>query len=159
MSKLTQGTQIYFFDPEAVSDGVLEVECAVDLNLGGSPADQLDDTCLVDTSRKYKPGLRTPSAASLTLRPDPANTTDLLLHEMFNRNPSPTLMWAVGWSDGTSLPTIDSTGDWELPTTRTWTVFQGYVADFPFDFSGNSLVATAGSVQRSGAVTWVPKTT
>lgn len=159
MSKLTQGTQVYFYDPATVSDGVYEVQCAVDIDLGGSPADQLDDTCLVDTARSYKPGLRTPAASSLTLRPDPENAVDVLMQEMFNRNPSPDLMWAVGWSDASTAPTIDSVGDWSLPTDRTWCVFVGYIADFSFSFTGNSLVSTAGSIQRSGLVTWVPATT
>jgi len=160
MSVLTQGTQIYFFDPAAPSDGVTEVACATDFNPGGNPADQLEDQCLADTSRKYKPGLRTPGTASMGVRPDPDSVSDLLMHELSQRDPSPTLKWAVGWSDGTAAPTIDSAGtDWNLPTSRTWFVFEGYIADFPFNFAGNTLVASTVSIQRSGASTWTAKTT
>ena len=57
MSVLTQGTQIYFIDPEFDSNGpgVREVECATTFTPGGNPADQIEDTCLSDTSRSYKP--------------------------------------------------------------------------------------------------------
>ncbi|MDT4860744.1 Phage tail tube, TTP, lambda-like [compost metagenome] len=65
--------------------------------------------------------------------------------------------WVVGWSDGTAAPTADSSGDFELPTTRTWFVFGGYIADFPFDFQQNSVVATQVSIQRSGGSAWIKK--
>ena len=41
--------------------------------------------------------------------------------------------WAVGWSDGESVPTV-SAGEMVLPTDRTWYTFRAYVSDFPFDF-------------------------
>lgn len=44
-----------------------------------------------------------------------------------------------------------------LPSTRTWYTFEGYVADFPFDFQANAVVSTAASLQRSGAGVWVRK--
>ncbi|MNT93817.1 hypothetical protein D3C72_2353800 [compost metagenome] len=57
------------------------------------------------------------------------------------------------------MPTLNTEGDdFELPTTRTWFVFQGYVADFPFDFAANSVVSTAVSIQRSGGSAWIKKT-
>jgi len=48
--------------------------------------------------------------------------------------------------------------DFVLPNTRTWFIFQGYVADFPFDFAGNANVSTAATIQRSGGSAWIPKT-
>lgn len=44
-----------------------------------------------------------------------------------------------------------------LPKTRTWYIFNAYVADFPFDFQGNAVVSTAASMQRSGAGVWLRK--
>ena len=140
MSVLTQGTQIYFIDPEFDSNGpgVREVECATTFTPGGNPADQIEDTCLSDTSRSYKPGLRTPGQATLGLNADPENESHVRLHELSETDPSPTLKWAVGWADGTAVPTLDSNGDFVLPTTRTWFIFGGYVSDFPFDFAALS---------------------
>ena len=49
------------------------MECATTFTPGGNPADQIEDTCLSDTSRSYKPGLRTPGQATLGLNADPEN--------------------------------------------------------------------------------------
>lgn len=75
----------------------------------------------------------------------------------------------------TSKPTINFTGgagtgaaasavlgdadDFVLPPTRTWFLFDGYVADFPFDHAANAAVTTAATIQRSGGSAWIPKTT
>lgn len=164
MSILTQGTQIYFLDPNFDSNGpgVREVECATTFSPGGNPADQIEDTCLSATTRSYKPGLRTPGQASLGLNADPENDSHVRLHELSETDPSPMLKWAVGWADGTSLPTItgpDSNGDYDfdLPTDRTWFVFEGYVSDFPFDFAANTVVTTTATIQRSGGSAWIRK--
>lgn len=74
----------------------------------------------------------------------------------------------------TSAPTVGFTGgsgsgaaatasvnleeDFVLPPSRTWFVFEGYVADFPFDFAANAVVSTAVSIQRSGGSAWIKKT-
>lgn len=159
MSVLAQGTQIYFIDPSYDSNGagVRAVECATTFSPGGNPADQIEDTCLEDTTRSYKPGLRTPGQASMSINADPSNASHVRLHQLAETDPSPVLSWAVGWSDGTAAPTIDSNGDFVLPATRTWFTFQGYVSDFPFDFAQNTVVTSAVTIQRSGGSAWIKK--
>jgi hypothetical protein len=156
MSILAQGTKVYFIDPD--TDAVTQVQCAISFNPGGAPADQLDDTCLEDFDRSSKPGLRSPGQASLGLNADPQYASHIRLHDLSNDDPSPTLKWAIGWSDGTEDPTADTAGEFVLPTTRTWLTFEGYVSDFPFDFQLNSLVVTNVTIQRSGSSAWVKKT-
>lgn len=239
MSILTQGTQVFALVPPLSGTGpstVMEVECATAFNPGGSPKEQIEDTCLSSKDRTYKPGLRTPGQASLTINADPNNESHLRLHQLSEADGDNTLKWAVGWSDGTdaptsvasgsldhiqvtsggtgytSAPTVSITGgggsgaaatavldgdevvainitspgtgytsvptvtlsgdgtgatatatinldeDFVLPPTRTWFVFEGYVADFPFDFAANSVVSTAVSIQRSGGSAWLKKT-
>lgn len=239
MSILTQGTQVYALMPPLSGTGpstVMEVECATAFNPGGAPKEQIEDTCLSSKDRTYKPGLRTPGQASLTINADPNNESHLRLHQLSEADGDNTLKWAVGWSDGdaaptsvasgsldqiqvtsggtgyTSAPTVNITGgggsgaaatavldgdavvainitspgtgytsvptvtlsgdgtgatatatinldeDFVLPPTRTWFVFEGYVADFPFDFAANSVVSTAVSIQRSGGSAWLKKT-
>ena len=240
MSILTQGTQVYSLVPPLTGTGprtVMEVECATAFNPGGSPKEQIEDTCLSSKERTYKPGLRTPGQASLTVNADPNNASHIRLHQMSEADGDTTVKWAVGWSDGTAAPTVAASGsldqvtvsnggsgytsaptvnltggggsgatavavldddavvainitspgtgytsapsvsftggagtgaaasatvnleeDFVLPPTRTWFIFEGYVADFPFDFAANAVVSTAASIQRSGGSAWVPKT-
>lgn len=155
MSKLTQGTQIYFIDPDDQS--VVVVECATAFNPGGSPADQIEDTCLESQARTYKRGLRTPGQATLTINADPDNASHVRLFELSESDDDVDVKFAVGWSDGSDAPEADSDGDWDLPDTRSWFTFEGYVADFPFDFQLNSVVTTQVAIQRSGVSEWVRK--
>lgn len=155
MAILAQGTHIYFIDPD--TDLPVQVECATTFTPGGNPADQIETTCLEDFDRSYEPGLRTPGQASMGINADPRNQSHLRLHQLSEANPAPTLQWAVGWSDGTAAPSVDSNGDFDLPATRTWFTFQGYVSDFPFDFAQNTVVTSTVTVQRSGGSNWIPK--
>lgn len=155
MSVLTQGTQVYFIDPDTLA--VTAVQCATALNPGGQPADQIEDTCLESFVRSYKKGLRTPGQAALTMNADPQNTSHVRLHALSEENLDRSIKWAVGWSDGTAAPTADSDGNFILPNTRTWFTFDGYVSDFPLDFAQNTIVVTAATIQRSGGSTWTPK--
>lgn len=157
MSKLSQGTQLYFRDPD--TDAVTEVECPTSFNPGGNPATQLDDTCLKDTTAKSKSGLRQPGQGALAINADPTYPSHIRLHQLSQQDPSPVLNWVLGWSDGIDIaPTgVDSAGDFVLPTTRTWYEFEGYIGDFPFDFALNTLVTSQVSIQRSGPAVWTPK--
>lgn len=167
MSVLTQGTQLFVIDPEFDSNGagVREIECITTFNPGGNPADQIEDTCLSATTRSYRPGLRTPGQATGSLNADPANASHLRLYDFSEADPSPTLQFVVGWSDGpvdangdpTAIPTLDSNGEFVLPSTRTWFKFSGYVSDFPFDFTANTVVVTNFTIQRSGRGYWIKK--
>jgi hypothetical protein len=155
MSVLTQGTQVYFIDPDDGS--VVNVVCATTFSPGGNPADQIEDTCLEAFEASYKPGLRRPGQATMGINADPEQESHLRLHEMSQSNPSPTTKWAIGWADGTEAADADTDGEWALPTTRTWFTFEGYVSDFPFDFTGNSVVASTVTIQRVGGAEWIPK--
>ena len=158
MSVLSQGTHIYVLSPlGSGAPEVVQIKCATTFSPGGNPADQIEDTCLEDSSRSYRPGLRTPGTATMGINADPTNESHLLLHELSETDPSPIVKWAVGWSDGTAAPTLDSNGDFDLPDTRTWFVFEGYVSDFPFDFAQNTVVTSEVSIQRSGGSSWIPK--
>lgn len=171
MAVLTQGTEVYALVPVLDSSGVatgdfevMEIECATAFSPGGNPADQIEATCLSDTVRQYLRGLRTPGQASLTVNADPRNDSHYRLWQLSESDAQidQDIAFAVGWSDGTGIdPTAmqDSNGDWDfdLPTTRTWFVFRGYVSDFPFDFAANTVVTSAATIQRSGGSVWIRK--
>ncbi len=162
MSILTQGTQIFALVPTVADPTeleVIEIQCATAFNPGGNPADQIEDTCLSDKVRKYLRGLRTPGQATLTLNADPRNASHVRLHQLSEDDDIGNVSWVVGWSDGTAPPTLNVSGDdFQLPTTRTWFLFDGYVSDFPFDFAANTVVVTSATIQRSGGSAWIRKT-
>jgi hypothetical protein len=73
---------------------------------------------------------------------------------------TPTVALTGGAGTGaTAAAELAESNDFVLPTGRTWYVFDGYVSDFPFDFSANTVVTTAATIQRSGGSAWIRKTT
>ena len=158
MSKLTQGTEIYFIDPS--DDSVVKIAGCSTFNPGGAPADQIEDTSLDLDTKTYKRGLRTPGEASASIFADPTEASHVTLHGLAIAATDTTVKWAVGWSDGTGTPpTADSLGEFVLPATRTWFTFDGYVKDFPLDFSTNTVVTTALAIQRTGTSAWTAAST
>lgn len=164
MAVKTQGSELFALVPSKTTPGtfeVMKVECMNNFNGGGNPADQIVIECLDKTSREYMKGLRTPGQATFTIDADPRNDSHVRLHEMAESDDEAydSIRWALGWSDGMGIaPTVNSEGDdFELPTNRTWFLFDGYVADFPLDFAANSTVKTNVSIQRSGAGAWIKK--
>lgn len=162
MSILSQGTQLYVLVPSAAAPGkleVMEVQGVTAFSPGGNPADQIETTTLDESVRSYMRGLRTPGQASLTINADPRIASHVRLHELSEDDSIESLAWAVGWSDGKDVvPKLNAKGDdFELPNTRTWFVFDGYVSDFPFDFAANAVVTTAATIQRSGGSAWIRK--
>lgn len=152
MAKLTQGTQLYFLDPEA---GVTEVDCATAINGIEATRDQIETTCLAGTSRTYEPGMPTPGQASVTINFDPSEPSHVRLHELYRAGTK--VEWAVGWSDGTAAPTEGTEEDFELPTSRSWITFNGFIANVPFDFALNAVVGSTMPIQLSGFPTLTPK--
>lgn len=155
MSILTQGTMVYFIDPAGPT--VVKAACVKALTLSGAPATQIPDTCLEDTTATFRSGLRQPAQSTMGISPDSQYESHMTLFNLYNQDPSPTIKWAVGWADGTDAPTLDSSGDFELPTTRTWNTFSASLVDFPFDFATDSVVDGTVPLQRSGGLTWVKK--
>ena len=70
---------------------------------------------------------------------------------------TPTIGFTGGSGTGAAGTAVVGDGDFVLPSTRTWFLFDGYVSDFPFDFSANTVVTTAATIQRSGGSAWIPK--
>lgn len=158
MSIFAQGSQLYFVDPDTKQ--VVKVQCPTGFTPGGAPADQLDDTCIDDTTKKFKKGLRTPGSATVNMMSDPQYATHVRLYELYaeDSETNTEIQFAIGQSDGKDIaPTADSNGMFVFPTTRSWLAFSGYISDFPFDFQANTLVQTAMTIQQSGLAVWIPK--
>lgn len=152
MAKKTQGTELYYIDPDTFQ--TTKVGCVTGINGLTAGRDQIETTCLDSDARTYEAGMATPGAAQFTINFDPGDASHTRLHELYVAGT--TLDWALGWSDGTAAPTSDSTA-FDLPTTRTWITFEGYVSDLPFDFALNSVVSSQVAIQVSGFPTLTPK--
>lgn len=153
MAKKTQGTMLYFINP--TGPAVTVVGCVTTISGVSSPREQIETTCLADDARSYLGGLQAPGQAQFTINFDTSDATHIALNTIYESNAS--VQWAIGWSDGTAAPTLDSNDLFDLPTTRSWIVFEGYIADLPFDFALNSVVGSSISVQMSGERTLTPK--
>jgi hypothetical protein len=152
MALKTQGTQLYFIDPDTFA--VTTIGCVTALTGLTAARDQIETTCLDSTARTYVSGMATPGAAQFTINFDPTDDSHVRLHELYVEGAD--LDFALGWSDGTAAPTSDSTA-FTTPTTRTWVLFSGFISDLPFDFALNTVVTSNVSVQVSGFPTLVPK--
>lgn len=146
MAVKTQGTQLYVIDP--YDDSVITVGCVTSITGITAARDQIETTCLDSAARTYVAGMATPGTATFSINFDPSDESHVRLHELYVAGDD--LQLALGWSDGTAAPTVDSVGDFVLPTTRTWITFGGFIADLPFDFSLNAVVSSSVSVQVSG---------
>jgi hypothetical protein len=106
MSKLTQGTHVFFLDDTGTTPEIVKVQKATSFNPGGDPATEHDDTNLDSEEMEYIAGMRQPGSASLGIRPDPGEDSHLTMWNISRRLPSPALKWVVGWSDGDIKPRI-----------------------------------------------------
>lgn len=144
MAIKTQGTELYFIDPDDFS--VVKVGCVTTITGLTAARDQIETTCLDSAARTYEAGMATPGTAQFTINFDTGDTSHVRLHALYVEGTK--VDWALGWSDGTALPTSDSTA-FTLPTSRSWIEFNGYVSDLPFDFALNTVVTSNVSIQVS----------
>jgi hypothetical protein len=146
MAIKTQGTVLYTIDP--ADDSLLVVGCVTSIDGVTTTNEQVETTCLESDARTYISGLATPGAASFGINFDTADASHVRLHELKIAGTS--LQWAIGWSDATTAPTVDSVGAFDLATTRSWILFDGFMTDFPFNFAQNAVVQSTVGIQISG---------
>lgn len=146
MALKTQGTNLYVIDPD--DDSVITVGCVTAINGISTEREQIDVTCLEDDARSFLAGLNSPAVANFSINFDFSDASHMRLHALHRAGT--TLNWAVGASDGTEAPTVDTGGTWDLGTGRSWARFQGYIASFPFDVSGNAVWQSNVGIQVSG---------
>lgn len=157
---LTKGTQLYILDPRTVpfAEQITKLECPKSISGLSLSTPQIDTTCLDSEAMEFSPGMPSPGAATIGLDFDTAKDSHMLIEDL-NKN-QVIAQFAIGLSNGIDIaPTgVDSQGDFILPTTRTWVVFTGYVADLPLDFAINSTVQSNFTVQQSGRREIIRKT-
>jgi hypothetical protein len=158
MAIKSQGTLLWTIDP--ADDSLLLVGCVTSIDGIDTTIGQNETTCLGDTTRTYISGLGTPGAATFGINFDPADASHVRLHKL--KVAGTTLQWAIGMSDGTSAPTVhvDTAGDatFQVPATRSWIVFEGFMNSYPFTFALDAVVASTVGIQVSGDPVLTPKT-
>jgi len=146
MAIKSQGTMLYTIDPS--DDSVITVGCVTSIDGIDTQINQNETTCLADSTRTYTAGLATPGAATFGINFDPADASHIRLHALKVAGTS--LRWAIGFSDGTAAPTFFTNGDFNLPTTRSWIEFDGFMNSYPFNFALDSVVQSQVGIQVSG---------
>lgn len=151
----SQGTELFYVRPGS-SPVLVKLHCPTGITGLGGAADQVESTCLSDTEDKqYVRGLGNPGQVSAPVNFDPQQASH---EDMFALKASgETLEWIIGMSDGTALPTLDSSGEIVPPVGRSSIRFVGYIADWGLDFAGNDIVKGTLTIQRSGSVTFTKK--
>jgi hypothetical protein len=163
MAMKTERTSLYFIDPDdSAGPTIVTVGCATSITGIGASRDQLEDTCLEDSARSFQAGLGTPGTKTFTINFDTSDASHVRMHQLWKLGTK--VLWALGLSDGPPppaalvAPTLNSADGFELPDTRSWLTYEGYIADLPMDFALNSLVTSTISVQVSDFPDLFPRT-
>lgn len=158
MAVKTQGTDLYTIDP--ADDSLIIVGCVTSIDGIDTALDQIETTCLSELARTYLAGLATPGTATFGINTDPSDESHVRLHQL--KVAGTTLQWAIGWSEAPGTVPVaaaDTQGDpyfTNLPTTRSWLLFEGFMNSFPFSFAQNSVVQSTVGIQVSGEPVLVP---
>jgi hypothetical protein len=150
----TQGTKLYFVDTLTSSvPAIIELACPTGVTGLGGAADQIETTCLADTTDKtFTRGLGSPGQVSVPFNLDPTAASHQLLFDL--KEAGNTISWIVCLSDGTTAPNaLDSNDVITPPNDRTSFGFNAYIADVNIDVATNEIVRGTLTLQRSGQVT------
>lgn len=152
---LTQGTQVWIEHGDSAAPTLTKMDCITSISLGDDSVSDIDDTCLEETDTKTsQPGLNTPGEGEITIKTDPLNASHMKLLQLAE-NRTPVKVY-IGWSDGTTAPTLNATVV-TLPTTRTFTTFDAILRVSSPTFEPDSLVEHKVAMKRQSKVTTIYK--
>ena len=149
----TAGTDAFILVPSEAGPNVCEVVdlgCVTSIDPGADTSDQIETTCLRDKARRYVAGLTTPGQGSINLNADPKSPSHLELFELSKTKEN--IKFAIGWSDGTSKPTVIQKGGVSAITVTT--PGSGYTAAPNVALTGGGGTgATATATVAAGKIT------
>lgn len=148
----SQGTEVYFYDPENASDGVIKLGCVTNVDGLGGARSQIDTSCFSDVDDTFVAGRGSPGQVTIDLNYSETDANDYHTKLEALRDAGNNAAFAIGFSNGTSDPTANSDDELEFAATRSGRTFVGYIADIPFTIADNDIIRTQLVVQRSGLV-------
>lgn len=151
---LTQGTKVWVLHGSVPT--LTRMDCITSIELGDDSVTDIDDTCLEETETKTsQAGLTTPGEGSIRIKTDPDNASHMTLLGLAEERAQVKIY--VGWSDGTSAPTLES-DDATLPKDRTFSVFEAELRVTSPTFEADSLVEHNIPMKRQSKVSTIFKT-
>lgn len=153
MSIKTQGTHLYLKDVTGTEPAVMKFACPTGITgLFSGSQDEIDETCLDDTVRRFVLGLKDGGELSAPFIFDPTENSSH--RTVFALNVLNTTIEAcICLSDGTSAPTLDSNGDFVAPANRTSIIVPVLVKAIPIDIAGNEVVRGTLPLRVNGSAT------
>lgn len=152
MALKTQGTNLFLIDPDG--NVVVAVACVTSIDGLDMTRSQIDTTCLEADAKTSEAGMKEPAAFTFGVNFDPTEDSHVLIEELFQSGV--TVNWAIGLSDGatTVVPDVDTDGEFDFPTSRTFIFFDGYVNSSPISIAQNDVIRSTFGVQPSGPRTY-----
>lgn len=150
----TQGTELFFVDTVTTTDPtIVKMACPTGITGLGGAADQIEDTCLDNTTDKtYVRGLGNPGQVTVPFNLIPRENSHQLLFTL--KDAGTVLNWIECLSEAATDPTVDTDGEFVAPTDRSSFKFAAYIADINIDVANNEIVRGTLTLQRSGGVTF-----
>lgn len=156
----TQGTQLFVLDDDSSPDEVVKVGNLTSIDGVGGSASDIDVTNFESQAMEFLVGLPDNGTSNFGINFAPGDESHIFLDGI---NGGGRKWWAIGLSDGFDpvtgigiLPTI-SAGEFDLPNTRTWLLFQGSLQQFKYALATNDAVRVQASIRVSGKVYLRPK--
>ena len=151
MPMFSQGTQLYFLDPDGNggNGAVVKFDCAKGIGALSAPHATTDGTCLEDTDGLTNlPIFGQPGSTNIIVDWDPRIPSHIRVDQLYQSRT--TVHWVIGLSDGAGIPPTVGSDGFDLPNTRTWREFEGYVNDMPVDHQTNTYYNAQIPIQLAG---------
>ncbi|CAA2107628.1 phage tail tube protein [Variovorax paradoxus] len=144
----SQGTDLYW---ASLNGDVNRVVCATNISGLGGARDQIETSCLDNTTDKtFVGGLGTPGQVTVGFN---VHKNEISHEELLALKESGDVVsWGIYSSDGTTVPVADSNAVLQPVPDRASAIFQGYVSDINIDIAGNDIWKGTITIQRSGSV-------
>jgi tRNA (Thr-GGU) A37 N-methylase len=128
-----------------------QITCPTNIEISGGAADQIDATCLNDTTRQNVQGLK--NAAQVTINFNVHSGDDSHEALLALKESGEIKSWGVYGSEAATAPTAVGS-EMQPVVDRSSLIFDGYVSDVSLTIAGNDIWKGTVVLQTSGAITY-----